>query len=136
MSARFLDTNILIYAISRQAEDQDKRRMALSLIQPMDWYCSAQVLQEFYANAIKQHRGGISPSAAQALIERFATRAVVATDAALVQHAIDLSQRHQTSYWDGAIIAAALRCGADELLTEDLNAGQVIEGVRIVNPFV
>lgn len=56
-------------------------------------------------------------------------------DASLVQQAIALHERHQLSYWDGAILAAAVRSGAKELLTEDLNAGQEIEGMRVVNPF-
>jgi len=42
---------------------------------------------------------------------------------------------HRLSFWDALIVATATRCGATTLLTEDLNAGQVLEGVRIVNPF-
>jgi predicted nucleic acid-binding protein len=135
MSLRFLDTNILLYAVSIDPAEQDKRRIAKALLAPLDWCCSAQVLQEFYTNAIKSTRGGIASDQARDLVERFAACARVATDVALVQRGIELSQRYQISYWDGAIIAAAQRCGADELLTEDLNAGPVIEGVRVVNPF-
>ena len=134
MSVRFIDTNILLYTISARANEQTKRKTAIELLIPMSWFCSAQVLQEFYSNAVKAPNN-ISKEAADALVERFAPRAVVATDAALVQQAIRISQRHQLSYWDGAIVAAAVRCGADELLSEDLNAGQVIEGVIVVNPF-
>jgi predicted nucleic acid-binding protein len=132
---RFLDTNILLYAISANPQEARKRQVATAVIEPLDWACSAQVLQEFYVNATRASAGGISAQAAAILVERFAPRALASTDAPLVQRAIQISQRHQISYWDAAIVAAALRCGAKELLTEDLNAGQVIEGVAVVNPF-
>jgi predicted nucleic acid-binding protein len=135
MSLRFVDTNILLYTISSASADQAKRSAAIALLKPMDWLCSAQVLQEFYANAVKKNGRGISVEAATLLVEQFLPRAVVAIDPALVQRAIQISQRNQISYWDAAIIAAAARCGADELLSEDMNGGQTIEGVRVVNPF-
>ncbi len=102
----------------------------------MDWVISAQVLQEFYANATRKRAGGISVQAANTLLSQFLPHAKVVVDATLVAQAAQLSQRHQISYWDAAIVAAAVRSGAQELITEDLNAGQVIEGVRVMNPFV
>jgi predicted nucleic acid-binding protein len=136
MTLRFLDTNILLYTISLQPTEASKRQTAIALITPMDWVISAQVLQEFYANAIRKRAGGISVEAADVLLQQFIPRVKVVIDASLVAQAAQISQRHQLSYWDGAIVAAAMRSGAKELLTEDLNAGQVIGGVRVVNPFV
>ena len=49
--------------------------------------------------------------------------------------AIDLQQKHRLSFWDSMIVQAALDAGCETLLTEDLNAGQRIESVTIVNPF-
>jgi predicted nucleic acid-binding protein len=46
-----------------------------------------------------------------------------------------ISGRHRLSYWDGAIVAAAMAGGATELLSEDLQHRQAIEGITIVNPF-
>jgi predicted nucleic acid-binding protein len=136
MTLRFLDTNILLYTLSTQPTEAAKRQTAIALITPMDWVISAQVLQEFYANAIRKRSGGISVEAADVLLQQFIPRVKVAIDASLVAQAVQISQRHQLSYWDGAIVAAAMRSGAKELLTEDMNAGQVMEGVRIVNPFL
>jgi predicted nucleic acid-binding protein len=133
---RFLDTNILLYTISANPAESAKRQIAIDLVTPMDWVISAQVLQEFYANATRKRAGGISVQAANTLLNQFLPRAKVVVDATLVAQAAQLSQRHQISYWDAAIVAAAVRNGAQELITEDLNAGQVIEGVRVVNPFV
>ena len=68
-------------------------------------------------------------------MSHYASWKVVPIDAALVLEAIDIQIESSLSYWDAAIVAAAVRAGATELLTEDLNAGQIIRGVRICNPF-
>ncbi len=135
MTQRFFDTNILLYTISADPAESAKRQIAIDLVVPMDWVISAQVLQEFYANATRKRAGSISIDAANTLLRQFIPRAKVAIDATLVAQAAQISQQHQISYWDAAIVAAAVRCGAQELVTEDLNTGQVIEGVRVVNPF-
>jgi len=59
----------------------------------------------------------------------------VALSAQLVVSAIETSIEHQVSYWDAMIIEAAASSGCTVLLTENLNAGAVIRGVKIVNPF-
>jgi predicted nucleic acid-binding protein len=138
MSLRFLDSNIILYAYSRTAGEEHKRDIARACIGADNWCISAQVLQEFYTNAIRVRAGTVTmmdAAKAAEVVAFIAPYVRSAIDAALVQQAIQISQRHQLSYWDGAIIAAAARCGADELLSEDMNAGQVIEGVRVVNPF-
>lgn len=132
---RFLDTNVLLYAVSSAPAEKPKRDIAVEIIKQLDWQCSAQVLQEFYVNAVNPKKSGISAEAAAALVKAFAPRALVASDASLVQEAIQLSQTHQLSYWDAAAVAAARRCGATELLTEDLNAGQKFGSLLVVNPF-
>jgi predicted nucleic acid-binding protein len=133
---RFLDTNILLYTISANPAESAKRQIAIDIVASMDWVISAQVLQEFYANATRKRAGGISIEAANTLLRQFIPRAKVATDATLVAQAAQISQRYQLSYWDAAIVSAVIRSGAEELITEDLNAGQVIEGITVVNPFV
>jgi predicted nucleic acid-binding protein len=133
---RFLDTNILLYTISANPAESAKRQIAIDIVASMDWVISAQVLQEFYANATRKRAGGISIEAANTLLRQFIPRAKVATDATLVAQAAQISQRYQLSYWDAAIVSAVIRSGAEELITEDLNAGQVIEGIAVVNPFV
>ena len=69
------------------------------------------------------------------LVRDFAAFPVVSTDAPLVVAAVALSRRHRLSLWDCMIVVAARAGGATELLTEDLQHGQILEGVRIVNPF-
>ena len=60
---------------------------------------------------------------------------VVPIDASLVDAATALARRHRLALWHAAILAAAGRWGCDELLTENLQDGAMIEGVRIRNPF-
>jgi predicted nucleic acid-binding protein len=134
----FLDTNIILYAYSTDASEAAKRDIARRILTQPDWSISAQVLQEFYSNATKPKRGTaplMSHTDAQTTVQGLAQFTSVALDAVLVQQAIALRQQHQLSYWDAAIVAAAVRSGAKELMTEDLNAGQVIEGITVVNPF-
>ena len=52
-----------------------------------------------------------------------------------MQRATDISAFHQLSFWDSLIISTAEAARCETLLTEDMNDGQIIEGVRIVNPF-
>jgi len=54
---------------------------------------------------------------------------------AVLDDALATKDRFQVSYWDAAIIAAARACGCTEVLSEDMNDGQMYGSVRVVNPF-
>lgn len=137
MALRFLDTNILLYAASRQAlpADEGKHEVALGVIGAGDFVISAQVLQEFYANAVKLKPVPLPRAEAAEWVELLGEVECVAIDHRLVGEGIRLSQRYETSYWDGAIIAAAHAAGATILISEDLNHGQTYGEVTVVNPF-
>jgi predicted nucleic acid-binding protein len=94
---------------------------------------SAQVLVEFYVNAIKP--GRLQVSEAVLWIERLSVLECTDIDIDLVIRGIALSRRFAISYWDGAIIAGAERLGAPILYTEDLNHGQIYGSVKAINPF-
>jgi len=135
--ASFLDTNVLVYAVD--ASDPRKRAAALAILEDEARYLvvSAQVLEEFYWTVTRKLRPPMPADEAQAMVREL-TRAtdVVAVDASLVQDAIDLAQRTPLALWDAAIVIAAERGGCRELLTEDLNDGQEIEGVLVRDPFM
>jgi predicted nucleic acid-binding protein len=137
VASNFLDTNILLYAAARQANPADapKHDIALEILEKGDFAVSAQVLQEFYANAIKLKPKPLGPDEAQAWVETFSEIECVAIDHRLVSEGIALSRRFKTSYWDGAIIAAAHAAGAATVLTEDLSHGQKYGEVTVINPF-
>ena len=133
---RFVDTNILIYAVSREPEDADKRLIAREALTSPDLTISAQVLQEFYVQATRP-TGPCKMSGGEALdfmndLRRYPIQALTAE---VVWTAITLHQRFGVSYWDGAILAAARHSGCDSVLSEDMSHGQDYGGVRVINPF-
>jgi predicted nucleic acid-binding protein len=132
----FLDTNILVYAVSSAEADAAKRAKALELVQEADFGLSAQVLQEFYVTATRKIRKPLAPEQAVALMEQYRVFPTVPTDYPLIVAAVELSLRYGVSYWDGAILAAAEVLEAPVLYTEDLAHGQLYGSVRALNPFL
>ncbi|MCR2833581.1 PIN domain-containing protein [Parerythrobacter lacustris] len=137
MAERFLDTNVLLYAAAQQAAaaDSGKHQQALNLIGEGGFAISAQVLQEFYVNATRLKPQPLHPSEAKEWVDLLGALECVAVDHRLVSEGVQISQLYQTSYWDGAIIAAAHAAGATALYSEDLNHGQVYGDVTVINPF-
>lgn len=133
---RFLDTNILLYAISRAADEVDKAQRALSLLDDDNWVLSVQVLQEFYVQATRVTKPDrIQHEQAAALIEAWLRFRVQEITVPILQAALITQWRHQISYWDAAIIEAARAAGCREVYSEDLSAGRDYDGIRIINPF-
>lgn len=134
---RFVDTNVLMYTISTAPDEAAKRARAIDIIEGGDIRLSVQVLQEFYVQATRATRSDrIESALARGLVQAWSRFEVVEGTFALMLRAAQMSQRYRIGYWDAAIVAAASEAGCDQLLTEDLQHGQVIDGVRIVDPFV
>jgi predicted nucleic acid-binding protein len=133
---QFVDTNVLLYAISRDPGEQDKAKRARDLLAGRDLALSVQVLQEFYVQATRASRPDpISHQQAVRLIESFRRFPVQDVTSAIVMAALDTGQRFQLPYWDSAIIEASRAVGCTEVLSEDLSDGQDYAGVQIINPF-
>ena len=133
---RFVDTNILLYAISRDAAEQGKAKLANDILAGRELALSVQVLQEFYVQATRASRpDAITHSQAVRLIESFRRFLVQDLTIGIMMAALDTRQRFQLSYWDAAIIEASRAAGCAEVLSEDLNDGQDYAGVRVTNPF-
>jgi len=131
----FLDTDILIYAAKGRLDEPAKWQVAQGLLTAA-FGTSGQVLAEFYSNATRKGSVPLDPAVARRWVQLLAKRPLVPVDEHLALSGIDLSQRYQISYWDGAIIAAAERLGAKTLYSEDLSHGQTYGSVTVVNPFV
>lgn len=131
----FLDTNILVYAISAPQQDASKKTRALDLIQKADFGISSQVLQEFYVTVTRKIQKPLAPETAVALLEEYRLFPTAYTDYPLILTAIEHSLRYGISYWDGAIVAAAEALEATVLYSEDLSHGQQYGATRVVNPF-
>lgn len=133
----FVDTNILLYAISTQPEEAEKNQKAKAILSDPDLTLSVQVLQEFYVQATRPTRTDpLTHQEAAALIQYWLRHCVVPLTVQVMQDALDIKKRYQTSYWDAAILAAAAAAGCSELLSEDLNPGQNCDTIRVMNPFL
>lgn len=131
----FVDTNVLLYAVD--TADPEKQRAAAAwrsmLWQSRRGRISYQVLQEFYAQAVRK-----SPQraeAARAEVRDLFAWDPVPVDAAVIESAWNLQERFSLSFWDALIVAAARTAGCPQLLTEDLSHGQDLDGVVVVSPF-
>ena len=131
----FLDTNILIYAAAGRDSDQRKFQIAYDLVLGRRFGVSGQTLAEFYVNITRKTSPPPSRAEVYGWIDVLERHPFIPVDASLVRAGMFLSQRYGISYWDGAIIAATERLGADTLFTEDLNHGQTYGSVRVVDPF-
>ena len=133
----FLDTNVLIYAALEAADEEGfKRERARALLKRDDVALSIQVLQEFVNQVTHPRRPHpLSWDTTIAHVEVLRQFPVQETTLGLLEHGIDLARRHNFSFWDAMIVAAAIAQGCDTLYSEDLQHGRTIEGLRIVDPF-
>lgn len=134
---QFVDTNVLLYAVSRDPDEQPKAQRANEILDGREVALSVQVLQEFYFQATHERRANrLSHEQAVGLVESFRLFPTQETTVALALDSMQTRQRFQISYWDAAIIEAARELGCEVVLSEDLNDGQDYGGVRVENPFV
>lgn len=130
----FLDTNILLYAASGAKAEQGKRARARELLAMEGGGLSVQVLAEFYVNATGKFK--LPHDKVVGILESLESYPVVALTEPVFWAALRIKERHLLSYWDSAILAAALELGCHTVYSEDLNHGQRYAGVRVINPFV
>jgi predicted nucleic acid-binding protein len=133
---RFVDTNVLLYAISHDPDEQTKAARAKELLSSRDVGLSVQVLQEFYVQATRDSRTDrLTHEQAAALVDSFQRFPVQETSVRVMLAAMSTRQRFGISYWDAAILEAARALGCEVVFSEDLNDGQDYDGVRVENPF-
>ncbi len=132
----FIDTNILIYAhdLDAGAKHDVAKRILQQLWSERAGALSTQVLQEFYVNVTRKITSPLPKKSARAVVNSYLVWCVDATSEE-ISAAFRIEDEARIGFWDALIVAAALKAGADRILSEDLNPGQTISGVRIVNPF-
>lgn len=134
---RFVDTNILLYALSSRPDEAGKAARAVAILAEPTLALSVQVLQEFYVQATRPSSADplshVDAVAFMATLERFPVQAMTVE---VMRAALGARARWQLNYWDAAIVEAARALGCRELLSEDLQHGQDLDGVRVVNPFL
>ena len=132
----FVDTNVLIYAHDMDAKT--KHVAAKQVLQEL-WneragVLSTQVLQEFYVNVTRKISRPLSKESARLVVNTYSAWCIDTTPAE-VSSAFQIEDEAHIGFWDALIMASAIKSGATRLLSEDLNAGQTIAGVKIENPF-
>jgi predicted nucleic acid-binding protein len=130
----FLDTNILLYAASSAKSEERKRAKARELLAMEGGSLSVQVQAEFYVNATAKFK--LSHDQVVGILESLEAYPVLAVTEAVFWAALQIKNRYELSYWDSAIIAAAMELGCQTVYSEDLNHGQSYAGIRVINPFV
>ncbi|MDO5697475.1 MAG: PIN domain-containing protein [Dermatophilus congolensis] len=139
MSAEaFIDTNVFVYALDstdpRKCDTADG--IIRSALTTGDACTSFQVLQEFLNVALKGARVSLTVDEARRFCDAAITPLITVWPSPTLYHrALDVKARWQFGFYDSLIVASALQAGCTTLLTEDLQAGQRIEGLTITNPF-
>lgn len=135
-AAVFVDTNVLVYWVD--AADPDKQQRASLWIEAL-WKARAgrvsfQVLEEFFFNATKRKPGSIDQIRAE--VRYLLAWNPVPVNATLFERAWKIQDRYRFAFSDSLIVAAAKAASCRWLLTEDLQSGQILDGITVVNPFL
>jgi predicted nucleic acid-binding protein len=135
---RFLDTNVLVYQFD--PGDARKQQIAQALVREAlesNRACiSWQVVQEWLNVVLRKAARPLSHAEARAALDVVLWPLCTVMPSADIWHrALDVQQRYGFAVYDSLIVAAALRAGCTELLSEDLQDGQRIDGLLVRNPF-
>ena len=131
----FVDTNVFIYAVDQAdlRKQQAARDWRDELWKSRRGRTSFQVLQEFFVNVTQKALS--SREDARAEVRDLLAWKPVPVNTITLEHGWKIQDRYKLSFWDALIVAAAKQALCGYLLTEDLQAGQDIDGVMVVNPF-
>jgi predicted nucleic acid-binding protein len=134
----FFDSNVLVYTVDRA--EPEKREVARALFEEHlregSGFLSPQVLREFYVASTRKLATPLPEQAARDAVEDLGAYCTLQESREMILSAVSRKQRLSISFWDALIVEAAILGGADHILTEDLQHGQVIEGVKVHNPFL
>ena len=133
----FVDTNVLLYA--DDGADRVKHQRARDWLAAL-WVrrcgrVSTQVLNEYYANATRKLTPPVKQGDARAEVRRYQHWKPWQIDHQTVETAWAIEARFQLDWWDSLIVAAAQHQGCRFVISEDLQHGQQIDSVQIINPF-
>jgi predicted nucleic acid-binding protein len=131
----FIDTNVLVYADS--GDEPVKQRIALTLLNQLrlnqKGVLSTQVLTEYCNVALNKLK--LPHADIREQMQFWQQYEVVQVTPDIIHAGLDLHQTRSIGYFDALIVAAAKTSGCTVLYSEDMNAGEMVNGVRIVNPF-
>jgi predicted nucleic acid-binding protein len=134
----FVDTNVLVYAhdVDAGKKHSAARELVSQLWETRTGILSTQVLQEFIVAITRKVSTPISMAQARRAVANYCAWELVVNDSKIILQATEIQEAHQISFWDALIVSAAFAGNAAVIATEDLNHGQLVEGILIQNPFV
>lgn len=134
---QFVDTNILVYAhdVSAGFKYERARSLVKELWETQEGCLSVQVLAELYVTLTRKVSRLVADEMATQIVADLATWRSHEAAVGDLLAAIQIQRRYGISLWDALVIRSALQLGCDVIWSEDLTAGQVYAGVRVVNPF-
>jgi predicted nucleic acid-binding protein len=133
----FLDTNIFVYAHDRSSGEKHEaaREIVDYLWESRKGVISVQVLQEFFVCVTHKIIKPLLLKNARTILEYLSSWDVVVNDKYITLRAIDVQEKYRFSFWDSLIVQAAIQGQARILFSEDLPDGQIVEDLKIINPF-
>ena len=131
----FIDTSVLVYA---EASDAPlKQRAALALLKGLYeeglGVLSTQVLQEYCNVALNKLK--LPAQYVRSQLDLYEQFEVVQVTPAIIHAGLDIHQTRSVSFFDAIVLASAHASGCNVIWTEDMNAGEMVNGVSISNPF-
>jgi predicted nucleic acid-binding protein len=134
----FLDTNIFVYTFDSRTPQKQKvaSGLVMAALKRGDASISYQVVQEFINVATRKFKSPLSPNDCRFYVNKVMFPLwKVYPSKNLFGDAFRVHRTYKYGFYDSLIIAAALESNATILYSEDLQANQKIESLRIVNPF-
>ena len=133
----FVDTNILVYAHDLDAGNKHDQAAEIvsQLWESRNGVLSTQVLQEFYVTLTRKVSSTLIKLETRKLVQKYSHWHLVLNDPSIIIQASEIEESNNISFWDALIVSAAYSQNVPTILTEDLNHGQIIEGIFIKNPF-
>ena len=130
-----LDTNILIYAVDRDAGDRHEQSKDLvGQAAKRDCILTVQALAEFYHATTRKKL--LEPAQAKNFVNDWLNVFnVVSADRSTLVNAMEAVEEHRLSFWDAMIWAVARRAGCSAVLSEDMQDGQRLGGIEFLDPF-
>ncbi len=132
----FIDTNILVYALDQAdpAKQQNARALLKTLQEKETGVISTQILQEFYV--VSTTKLNLNVDLVKKIILTLKNFKTITVDLKIIEEAIDCSAQNKISFWDALVVTTAKYSGCHSIWSEDIGHGQLIDGVRIINPFI
>jgi predicted nucleic acid-binding protein len=133
----FVDTNVLIYAhdVDAKAKHEVAKGVLRELWSQRTGVVSMQVLQEFYVNVTRKISTPLPRETARLVVNSYSIWCMETTPVEIAA-AFRIEDESRIGFWDALIVASAAKSGTVRILSEDLNAQQIIAGIRVENPFV